>query len=67
VPEKGIGIALKTVDGNSRAAEAAIAHLLVRAGVLVAGHPATAKRLAPVQRNWRGVETGFIRVAPGFA
>jgi L-asparaginase II len=67
VPEKGIGIALKTVDGNSRAAEAAIAHLLVRAGVLEAGHPATVKRLAPVQKNWRGIETGFIRVAPGFA
>ena len=67
LPEKGLGIALKTVDGNSRAAEAAIAHLLVRAGVLEAGHPATVKRLAPVQRNWRGIETGAIRMAPGFA
>jgi L-asparaginase II len=67
LPEKGLGIALKTVDGNSRAAEAGIAHLLVRAGVLEAGHPATVKRLAPVQRNWRGIETGLIRVAPGFA
>lgn len=67
VPEKGIGIALKTLDGNSRAAEAAIAHLLVRAGVLEADHPATRKRLNPVQRNWRGLATGEIRVAPGFA
>lgn len=67
VPEKGLGIALKTVDGNARAAEAAIAHLLVRAGVLEAGHPATQKRLNPQQKNCRGLVTGEIRVAPGFA
>ncbi len=67
VPEKGLGIALKVLDGNSRASEAAIAHLLVRAGVLDAGHPATVKRLAPVQRNWRGIETGQLRLAAGFA
>ena len=67
VPEKGIGIALKVLDGNSRASEAAIAHLLVRAGVLDAGHPATVKRLNPVQRNCRGFETGQLWVAPGFA
>lgn len=67
LPEKGLGIALKVVDGGTRASEAAIAHLLVRAGVLEAGHPATVKRLNPVQRNWRGIETGVLRVAPGFA
>ena len=67
VPEKGIGIALKVVDGATRASEAAIAHLLVRAGVLEAGHPATTKRLNPVQRNWRGIETGQLRIAHGFA
>ncbi len=67
LPEKGLGIALKVVDGGTRASEAAIAHLLVRAGVLEAGHPATVKRLNPVQRNWRGIETGVLRIAPGFA
>ena len=66
LPEKGLGIALKVVDGATRASEAAIAHLLVRAGVLEAGHPATVKRLDPVQRNWRGIETGVLRIAPGF-
>ena len=66
LPEKGLGIALKVVDGGTRASEAAIAHLLVRAGVLEAGHPATVKRLNPVQRNWRGIETGVLRLAPGF-
>lgn len=66
VPEKGIGIALKTVDGNARGAEAAIAGLLVRLGVLDAAHPATVKRLNPVQKNWRGVVTGEIKLAEGF-
>jgi len=66
LPEKGLGIALKVVDGGTRASEAAIAHLLVRAGVLEAGHLATVKRLNPVQRNWRGIETGVLRIAPGF-
>ncbi|MDQ2066471.1 asparaginase [Xinfangfangia sp. CPCC 101601] len=67
IPEKGLGIALKIVDGGTRASEAAIAHLLVRAGVLEAGHPATLKRLNPVQKNWRGIETGQLRIAAGFA
>lgn len=67
LPEKGLGMALKVVDGGTRASEATIAHLLVRAGVLEAGHPATVKRLNPVQRNWRGIETGILRIAPGFA
>ena len=67
LPEKGFGIALKVLDGNTRASEAAIAHLLVRAGVLEAAHPATIKRLNPVQKNWRGFATGEVRVAPSFA
>jgi L-asparaginase II len=67
LPERGLGIALKVLDGSTRASEAAIAHLLVRAGVLEAGHPATVRRLNPVQKSWRGLVTGEIRVAPGFA
>lgn len=66
VPEKRLGIALKIVDGTTRAAEAAICALLVRHGVLEAEHPATRKRLNAVQKNWRGLETGVVRVAPGF-
>ena len=66
VPERRIGIALKITDGGTRAAEAAIAALLVRLGVLDAGHPATLRRLNAVQRNWRGFETGILRPAPGF-
>ena len=66
LPEQGLGIALKVVDGGTRAAEAAIAALLVRAGMLEADHPATRKRLNTVQTNWRGIETGTFRAAPGF-
>jgi L-asparaginase II len=66
VPEKRMGIALKIVDGASRASEAVIAALLVRMGVLEAVHPATRKRLNAVQRNWRGIETGMVRLADGF-
>ena len=66
VPEKRMGIALKIVDGGTRGAEAAIAALLVRMGVLDRNHPATRKRLDAVQRNWRGIETGLLRAAAGF-
>jgi L-asparaginase II len=66
IPEKGLGIALKVVDGGYRASEAAVAALLAKIGVLDAAHPAAVKRMAGVQRNWRGMETGFYRLAPGF-
>ena len=66
VPEKGMGIALKVLDGGSRASEAAMATLLVRIGALDPKHPAAIKRMAPVMRNWRRIETGFLRLAPGF-
>ncbi|NHB78057.1 asparaginase [Rhodobacter sp. M37P] len=67
VPEKGLGIALKVVDGGYRAAEAAIAALLARVGVLDPAHPAAVRRMAGIQRNWRGLETGALRIADGFA
>ena len=63
LPEKGIGIALKVQDGNSRASEAAIAALLVRYGIVEANDPAVQRRLNPVQKNWRGFETGEIKAA----
>ncbi|MES2967832.1 MAG: asparaginase [Pseudomonadota bacterium] len=66
VPEKKRGIAVKITDGGTRASEAVIAALLVRMGVLDADHPATKKRLNAVQKNWRGFETGIVKLAPGF-
>nr|MDA3887810.1 asparaginase [Allgaiera sp.] len=66
LPEQRLGVALKIVDGGTRAAEAAITALLIRLGVLDAAHPAALKRLGP-EHNWRGFETGELRRAPGFA
>jgi L-asparaginase II len=66
VPEKGFGIALKVVDGGYRASEAAVTALLAKIGVLDPAHPAAVRRMAGVQRNWRGLETGFYRMADGF-
>ncbi|MBZ4689749.1 MAG: L-asparaginase [Cereibacter sp.] len=66
LPEQKLGIALKIVDGGTRASEAAIAALLVRLGVLDPNHPATLKRLNAVQTNWRGFETGILKAAEGF-
>lgn len=66
LPERRLGIAVKIVDGGTRAAELAIAALLVRLGVLDHDHPATRKRLDAVQLSWRGLEAGTFRAAPGF-
>jgi len=65
-PDKGLGMAVKITDGAGRAAEAVIAALLVRHGLADAAHPAVIRRLAPVQRNWRGLETGILQLVPGF-
>ncbi len=66
VPEKRLGIAVKIVDGGTRAAELAIAALLVHLGVLDHDHPLTRKRLDAVQHSWRGLRAGVFRAAPGF-
>ncbi|MFN4171337.1 MAG: asparaginase [Pseudorhodobacter sp.] len=66
LPEQKKGIALKVTDGGTRGAEAAICALLVKLGALDPDHPATLKRLNAVQKNWRGIETGIVRAAPGF-
>lgn len=66
LPERRMGLALKITDGAGRAAEAAVAALLVRLGVLDPAHPAAVKRLNPMQKSWRGFETGEIRTATGF-
>ncbi|KIN62978.1 L-asparaginase II [Sulfitobacter noctilucicola] len=67
LPEQKLGIALKADCGTTRAAECAIAALLVKLGVLDAAHPATLKRLNAPIKNWRGIETGILRPAAVFA
>jgi L-asparaginase II len=66
LPEQKRGVAVKITDGHARASEAVIAALLVRLGALDPDHPATRKRLNAVQTNWRGIETGVLRLADGF-
>lgn len=65
LPEQKLGIALKAACGTTRAAECAIAALLVRLGVLNAAHPATLKRMNAPITNWRGVVTGTLNAARG--
>ncbi len=67
LPNRGLGIALKIVDGATRASDCAIAALLVRLGVLEAGHPDVARFLNPPVRNWDGLVTGEIRPVAGLA
>lgn len=66
LPEQQRGIALKIVDGATRASEAAITALLVRLGALEHSHPVVSRLLTGSQRNWRGLVTGELRLAPGF-
>ncbi|MEM9427868.1 MAG: asparaginase [Pseudomonadota bacterium] len=63
LPETGHGIALKIEDGATRAAEAAMAALLVRCGVLGRDDPAARARLAAPIENRRGILTGHVRAA----
>ena len=65
LPERGLGIALKAACGTTRAAEAALAALLVRLGVLDANHPATLKRINAPIKNWDGLTTGILKPAAG--
>ena len=60
LPEKRIGVALKILDGSTRASEAAITLILVRLGVLSKDHPIVSKRLFSQVRNWNGNLTGHV-------
>jgi L-asparaginase II len=66
LPDQRLGIALKIVDGATRASEAAITALLIRLGVLDRAHPVAARYLTGPQKNWRGLVTGELRLAQGF-
>ena len=65
LPEQELGIALKVADGTTRGAECAIAALLIRAGVLDAGHPAVSAFWNAPITNCRGRTVGSVR--PGAA
>jgi L-asparaginase II len=61
IPDLGKGIALKILDGAGRASEAVLANLLVRLGVLEAGHPVAERFIDAPIANWRGTVTGVMR------
>ena len=65
LPGRGLGVAVKIVDGATRAAECAITAILCATGALAADHP-VARRLChgPI-RNWRGLETGHLAPVAG--
>lgn len=63
LPGRGLGIALKAEDGATRAAEAAMGHMLVRLEIITADAARElADQLQPRIRNWAGTEVGRIRV-----
>lgn len=64
IPGQSLGVALKIDDGGTRGAEAAIAALLVRLGVLDAADPAYLSLAAAPSLNRRGIDCGVFRAAP---
>lgn len=65
LPEREIGIALKVLDGATRAAETAIATLLVKYGALDANHPEARAYIDAPIANWDGKVTGMTKPAAG--
>lgn len=63
LPDQKLGIALKAACGTTRAAECAIAALLVKLGVLHPTHPATLKRMNAPILNRRDLQTGVLKPA----
>ncbi|MGR3635609.1 MAG: asparaginase [Shimia sp.] len=61
LPEQGLGVALKIVDGATRASENAIAAILVKLGALDPAHPEAKKYLDAPIRNWDGLQTGLMK------
>ena len=63
LPEQKLGVALKIEDGSTRAAECAIAAILVKLGALDPSHPEASAFTDASITNWRGIETGHMRAA----
>lgn len=66
IPEKRMGVAVKIVDGATRASECTIAAILCDLGVLDANHPAAQKYMNAPILNRRNIDTGVIKPAAGF-
>lgn len=66
LPDQKLGVALKIVDGATRASEAAIAALLAHLGVLAPDHPEVLRLVNAPIYNFANLEVGRIKAAPGF-
>jgi L-asparaginase II len=67
LPDHGLGVALKIEDGATRAAETAMAKVLVLLKAASEGEPKIAKHLRAKVRNWRGEEVGGRRPSAALA
>ncbi len=64
LPEQGLGVALKAEDGATRAAQAGLAAVLDRLGMLNdAVQTAIAAYTTPPLTNWDGLEIGEVRIS----
>ena len=63
IPQKKMGIAIKIMDGASRASACVLATLLSEIGVLDQNHPIAKKYMNRSVINRRGLETGSIHAA----
>lgn len=61
IPEQKVGVALKIADGGTRAANCAIAAILVKLGVLDPRHPEAQAFVNEPITNRRGLQTGWMR------
>lgn len=61
LPGKRMGVALKIMDGGTRAAECAMAAILVRMGCVDGSDPLVSRYLNPTLRNFAGLVTGDMR------
>jgi len=61
IPAKGLGVAVKIEDGATRAAEAAMAAILVKLGMLDPNNPAARKRTNAPILNRAGMTTGQVQ------
>ncbi|WP_413992766.1 asparaginase [Labrys okinawensis] len=67
-PELGYGVALKCDDGGTRASELMMAGVIAKL-LPLSEHEGEALKpfLAPVQKNWNGMEVGRLRLAGALA
>lgn len=61
IPEMELGVALKIMDGTTRAAECAMAAILCHLGVLDGNDPLVSRYANPTLKNFAGLVTGDMR------